>query len=328
MKTILIIEDDKTLRENTAEFLKEEGYTVIFAEDGLIGVQLAMKHLPDLILCDIMMPNMNGYDFYKTIQQIKITSTIPLVFLTAKSEREDIRAGMQLGADDYITKPFDLNELLQTVKVRLEKHDKLLQQNDEKFYALIDNPLMGVFIYQNEKFIYVNNAFAKLFGLYPTDFTELTFGDLTIGEVKELTLEKIRRCLKGIQSTVQIVFEAFHKDTKKKLVVEIFASIVNYKGVPALIGNAVEASKADYESTGISPVAIAVADNEDNLSKREIEVLNLVCKGSPTSEIALLMNVSQRTVDTHRANLLNKTGCKNTADMVMYAIRKKYTVLE
>jgi PAS domain S-box-containing protein len=326
MKTILIIEDDQTLRENTAEFLTEEGYNVIFAEDGLVGVQLAMKHLPDLILCDIMMPNMNGYDFFKTIQQIKATSTIPLVFLTAKTEREDIRTGMQLGADDYITKPFDLNELLQTIKVRLEKHDKLLQQHDEKFYALIDNPLMGVFIYQNEKFIYVNNAFAKIFSLYPPDFADLSFDDITIGEGKELTLEKIRRCLKGIQSSVQIVFEAFHKDTKKKLVVEVFASIVNYKGAPALIGNAIEAAKADYESAGIT--TISIADNEDSLSKREIEVLDMVCKGLSTSEIAVIMNVSQRTVDTHRANLLNKTGCKNTAELVMYAIRKKYIILE
>lgn len=326
MKTILIIEDDQTLRENTSEFLKEEGYNVIFAEDGLVGVQLAMRHLPDLILCDIMMPNMNGYDFFKTIQQIKTTSTIPLVFLTAKTEREDVRTGMQLGADDYITKPFDLNELLQTIKVRLEKHEKLLQMNDEKFYTLLDNPLMGVFIYQNEKFIYVNNAFAKIFGIYVPDFSDLSFQDLILAEGKEQTLEKIRRCLKGIQSSVQVVFEAFHKDSKKKLVVEIFGSIVNYKGVPSLIGNAIEASKADYEAAGIS--TISINDNEDSLSKREIEVLSLVCNGLSTSEIAVYMSLSQRTVDTHRANLLNKTGCKNTAELVMYAIRRKYIVLE
>ena len=326
MKTILIIEDDQTLRENTAEFLKEEGYNVIFAEDGLIGVQLAMQHLPDLILCDIMMPNMNGYDFFKTIQQIKATSTIPLVFLTAKTEREDVRTGMQLGADDYITKPFDLNELLQTIKVRLEKHDKLLQLNDEKFYALIDNPIMGVFIYQDNKFVYVNNAFAKMFDLYVQDFRELTFEDLLVEGGKEQVLDKIRRCLKGIQNSVQIVFEAFHKDTKKKLVIEIFATLVNYKGSPSLIGNAVEASKANSESAGIS--IISAADNEDALSKREIEVLAMVCNGSSTTEIATLMNLSQRTVDTHRANILNKTGCKNTAELVMYAIRRKYVTIE
>ena len=90
MKKILIIEDDTVLRENTAEFIKGQNFKVFIAEDGLVGVQQTLKHLPDLILCDISMPNMNGYDFYKTIKQIKATSTIPLVFLSAKTENEDI----------------------------------------------------------------------------------------------------------------------------------------------------------------------------------------------------------------------------------------------
>jgi CheY-like chemotaxis protein len=81
MKKILIIEDDTVLRENTAEFIKAN-FEVFIAEDGLVGVQQTLKHLPDLILCDISMPNMNGYDFYKTIKQIKSTSTIPLVFFS------------------------------------------------------------------------------------------------------------------------------------------------------------------------------------------------------------------------------------------------------
>jgi DNA-binding response OmpR family regulator len=100
MKKILIIEDDIVLRENTSEFIKKQNFEVFIAEDGLIGIQQTLKHLPDLILCDISMPNMNGYDFYKTIKQIKATSTIPLVFLSAKTKNEDIRIGMQMGADD------------------------------------------------------------------------------------------------------------------------------------------------------------------------------------------------------------------------------------
>jgi PAS domain S-box-containing protein len=324
MKTILIIEDDKTLRENIAELLKEESYNVLFAEDGLIGVQLTISHLPDLILCDIMMPNMNGYDFYKTIQQIKATSTIPLIFLTAKTETKDVRTGMQLGADDYITKPFDLNDLLQTIKVRLNKHDNLLQLNDEKFYAMLDNPLMGVFIYQNEKFLFVNHAFANIFGLCPNDFQELSFADLAVKEGKELLNKKTSRCLKGIQSTFLIVFEAICKNIKKKLFVELYASVVYYKGSPVLIGNVIEVSTEGNKSAGISETS---AFNGE-LSRREIEVLGLVCEGSSTAEIASIMKISQRTVDTHRANLLNKTGCKNTAELVMYAIRKNRITLD
>ena len=98
MKNILLIEDDVITRNNTAELLKEEGFQVFIAEDGLVGVQLTMKYFPDLILCDINMPNMNGYDFFKTIQQIKSTSTIPLIYLTGKTKEE---VEMKLAANKY-----------------------------------------------------------------------------------------------------------------------------------------------------------------------------------------------------------------------------------
>jgi len=326
MKTILIVEDDKTLRENIAEYLKEEKYNVIYAEDGFIGVQLVMKHLPDLILCDIMMPNMNGFEFYKTIQQVKATATIPLIFLTAKVEKEDIREGMQLGADDYITKPFDFNELLKAIKVRLEKHEKIQQLHDEKFYALIDNPLMGVFIYQNNKFVYENTAFSKIFGLCQADFKNLSFDDIIADGHREMTMEKIKRCFRNLQSTVHIVFEAFHKDESKTHVVEVFGEMVTYKGIPSLIGNAIEVSEMSRNKAE-NPL-LKTEHSPDNLSKREVEVLLLICKGNSTAEIANAMNISNRTIDTHRANIHAKTGTKNVAELVMYAIRNKMISFE
>jgi DNA-binding response OmpR family regulator len=119
MKKILIIDDDKILRENTCDFLEEEGYNVISAENGLIGLQQTMNQMPDLILCDINMPHLNGYDFYRTIKQIKSTSTIPLIFITANTENKNINIELHLGVDDYITKPFDLNELLISIRTHL-----------------------------------------------------------------------------------------------------------------------------------------------------------------------------------------------------------------
>jgi DNA-binding response OmpR family regulator len=130
MKKILIIEDDTVLRENTAEFIQGENFEVFVAKDGLEGVQQTLQHLPDLILCDISMPNMDGFDFYKTIKQIRATSTIPLVFFSARTENEDIRAGMQLGADDYIIKPFDFFELLKVIRTRLAKYERIQEFND------------------------------------------------------------------------------------------------------------------------------------------------------------------------------------------------------
>jgi DNA-binding response OmpR family regulator len=128
MKKILIIEDNLEVRENTAEIIGLSNYQVITAENGKIGVELALKELPDLIVCDIMMPVLDGYGVCHLLSKHKETASIPFIFLTAKSEKADFRRGMEMGADDYITKPFDGIELLNAIEVRLKKTDLLKQQ--------------------------------------------------------------------------------------------------------------------------------------------------------------------------------------------------------
>jgi CRP-like cAMP-binding protein/ActR/RegA family two-component response regulator len=123
MKTILIIEDNLEIRENLAEILELDGYEVITAEDGIEGVSQAQDHLPDLILCDIMMPNLDGYGVLHMLSRNPQTMRIPFIFLTAKAEKVDIRKGMSLGADDYIVKPFDETDLLSAVENRLKKYE-------------------------------------------------------------------------------------------------------------------------------------------------------------------------------------------------------------
>lgn len=121
MKTILIIEDDTVLRENTAELLELSNYHVITAPNGKVGVDLAKKMLPDIIVCDIMMPELDGYNTLEILSQIKSTKSIPFIFLSAKTEHSDVRKGMNMGADDYITKPFDEDELISAIESRLAK---------------------------------------------------------------------------------------------------------------------------------------------------------------------------------------------------------------
>lgn len=128
MKKILIIEDNLEVRENTAEIIELSNYKVITAENGKVGVELALKERPDLIVCDIMMPVLDGYGVYHLLSKHKETSSIPFIFLTAKSEKSDFRKGMEMGADDYITKPFDGIELLNAIEVRLKKNELLKQQ--------------------------------------------------------------------------------------------------------------------------------------------------------------------------------------------------------
>jgi CRP/FNR family transcriptional regulator, polysaccharide utilization system transcription regulator len=125
MKTILIIEDNLDVRENTAEILELANYRVLQAENGKIGVEMAQKSKPDLIICDIMMPVLDGYGVIHLLNKNQETASIPFIFLTAKSERIDFRKGMEMGADDYISKPFDDIELLNAVESRIKKNQLL-----------------------------------------------------------------------------------------------------------------------------------------------------------------------------------------------------------
>src|SRR5450631_4233671 len=126
MNSILVIEDNENIRENTAEILELAGYKVYTAENGKKGVEIALKEIPSVIVCDIMMPELDGYGVLHLLKKNTSTENIPFIFLTAKTERGDFRKGMEMGADDYITKPFDDIELLNAIEIRLKKQDILL----------------------------------------------------------------------------------------------------------------------------------------------------------------------------------------------------------
>ncbi len=127
MKKILLIEDNDDIRNNTAEILELSNYKVIQAENGKIGVEKAIAYNPDLIICDIMMPVLDGFGVLHAVHKNDAIKNTPFIFLTAKSERSDFRKGMELGADDYLTKPFSGTELLNAVDSRLKKFELLKQ---------------------------------------------------------------------------------------------------------------------------------------------------------------------------------------------------------
>ena len=128
MKKILVIEDNAQIRENTAEILSLSGFETYEAENGKKGVETAIKQKPDLIVCDIMMPELDGYGVLHLLKNNPGTEHIPFIFLTAKAERADFRKGMEMGADDYITKPFDDIDLLKAIEIRLKKIDIIKTQ--------------------------------------------------------------------------------------------------------------------------------------------------------------------------------------------------------
>jgi diguanylate cyclase len=136
MTKILVIEDEPQVRANIQEILQFGGFDVITASDGFLGLKLARECLPDLIVCDVMMPKLDGYEVITALREDVTTTSIPFIFLTAKVDRQDFRCGMELGADDYITKPFEPLELLKAVEIHLKKYAFIIQHHVKEVHSL------------------------------------------------------------------------------------------------------------------------------------------------------------------------------------------------
>lgn len=177
---ILVIEDNSEMRENIAELLELSSYEVDVAINGKEGVKKALVSVPDLIICDIMMPEMDGYETLSLLSRNPKTMAIPFIFLTAKAEKEDFRKGMDMGADDYLVKPFDHISLINTVQRRLEKHQALLDQTSEGSESFIRSVQLSD-MFDND---YQTQAFAKKEYLYRAgDFAHYVYL-IKSGEVK------------------------------------------------------------------------------------------------------------------------------------------------
>jgi PAS domain S-box-containing protein len=177
MKKILLIEDGELLRANVAEMLSLKDFYVIEAANGHIGLDLAEEHIPDLIICDVMMPELDGYDVLTKLRENPATAMIPFIFTTAKATQADLRKGMELGADDYVTKPFTAKELLNTISMRMEKaiasHKRTevaLDQSQTRFARMADNVPGMIYQFQllrdgTFSFPYVSSGCRELYEL-------------------------------------------------------------------------------------------------------------------------------------------------------------------
>jgi two-component system, sensor histidine kinase and response regulator len=139
MKKILVIEDEPQIRENIQEILQLSNFDAISAPNGVEGLELAQHQMPDLIICDIMMPELDGFSVLQALRHIRSTANIPLIFLTAKSERASLRQGMEFGANDYLTKPFEPDELIRAIQVQLERQERLDQRVQSRLNELCNS---------------------------------------------------------------------------------------------------------------------------------------------------------------------------------------------
>ena len=358
-KKILVIDDFTPLLEEVAEFLSFEGYQTYSANDGTEGVQMAIQYIPDLIICDVEMPKMNGYDVFKTLEKIPATESIPFIFLTARAQVEDFKAGLKLGVDDYITKPLESDNLLMSISKRLKKHNRIKEIQQERFDILLKNPLIGIFIYTNDQFVVVNQKTEKITSYSKKELNKLKLKELIISDT-ETVISKLNSCLKNIHNSVQLKLSLLKKD-KKVVFIELFAKYIEIDSKNAIIGSLVEINNQNIKKSDTSYneqpaefdkivnylISIGKEQTADDitnikqlisfeikskaqkvkekvkLTKRENEILSLICEGLTNSEIADKLFISNRTVDNHRANLLAKTDTKNTAALVAFAFKNR-----
>lgn len=351
MKKILIIDDYKPLLEEVVEFLQMEGYDTSSATNGAEGVQKALQIIPDLIICDINMPHINGYQVYSSLRDIPETQNIPFIFLTAKVQPDDFRKGLKLGVDDYITKPFDLDEITLSIKNQLEKYERIKNSEKIKLEALINNTLTGVFMLQEDRFIFANEKFCEISQFSQEEILNFNFFELAkCSNKKKITL--ISDCQSGKIPVIETQITITTKNGLEVLL-DFYGKNLELEGKNTLLSNiSVATEKTAEEQTSLELIIRYLKNNNKqkiadelisvthllktetkkrhekiinsvNLTKRENEVLNLICKGLKNNEISEKLYISSRTVDNHRANILLKTNTKNTAQLVAFAIKNK-----
>ncbi len=221
MNRILVIEDEESIRETITDILEAENYEVFSAENGSAGINLAKEILPDLILCDVMMPGLSGFDVLAHLRKEHLTESTPFVFLTARSEKESLREGMNLGADDYLTKPFTIEELLAAIEARLKHKEKTLLNTEKKLEELR-----------------LNISFAMPHELNTPIFSILGFAESIRGDIDNLSKEEIREMVGYIHSSAKRL-----KSTIDKFLV--------YVHLRLLLSNKTETDKLKEASTFI-----------------------------------------------------------------------------
>ncbi|GAK91309.1 two-component response regulator [Nonlabens ulvanivorans] len=258
MRKILIIEDDTALRENTAELLELADFNVITAANGRIGIELAKKNNPDVIVCDIMMPEIDGYGVLEALSLDIETNQIPFIFLSARTDHKEVRKGMDLGADDYLTKPFEEDELLKAIETRLAKA--------EVFKTLLNNAPQ---ISNDEDQLRNLN---ELKNFFDDNGEELSFKKGEIIYQEGTRSFRIYLITKGVVKTFQI------DKSGKELITSLFKED-EFLGFTSILDNvAYEESAEALENVNLVGVSKSVLkdvlDNNNNLSMELLQLLS------------------------------------------------------
>lgn len=344
---ILVIEDDLRLAKTIKNVLTLQNYDVCCADNGASGIQKAFEFNPDLILCDIKMDLVDGYQVYNVLKESSLIDHTPFIFITGNSDLQDIRFGLDLGADDYFIKPFDNEKLIRTIEKRLAKYRKLKDSGKNEFKALYNLTPNGLFLFDGSAVFDANPALIQMLGI--PNLTTSSIEDIIDPDSYLKIKDRMNRCTNGLLNsfceTVMLVPEK-----RDKIEVKLHVSAYEkYSGYSLLIGLVIPDNKKtrgkDVVVTDVFQVLkkenIKVTDSlgeklidvfkqqhvnidqqkNDFFTKRENQVLCLSMEGLPIKMIADRLSISDRTVENHRAKLMEKTNSNNIIEVIAFALR-------
>jgi len=350
-KKILVIEDDDRLGITIQNILKVHKYDVCLVNNGAAGIQKTFEYSPNLILCDINMETIDGYQVYKVLDESTILKRIPFIFLTGSSDLDDIRYGMSLGADDYIVKPFNNADLIRSIEKRLEKFETIRDEANREFNQLFNLSPIGIFLFDSQKIHKGNHAFFKLLQFSENAQPEINLSDF----VEETSLKKLQDVIKKNHTENNEIFngEVSFKTHRNELiqvnlVASVFDKFSNYNLYIGILNQLTKSNEKDEAFEFAEKVSnllkrenIKVSDalgekimdifKQKNLdpqkqknsffTKRENEILCLSMEGLPIKIIAYKLAISDRTVEKHRTSLMEKAGANNMIEVIVFALK-------
>jgi len=351
LKKILVIEDDNRLAKTIKNVLSLNEYDVCCAENGASGIQKAFEFNPDLILCDIKMVPVNGYQVYQVLKESLLIDQTPFIFITGNSQLEDIRFGMDLGADDYLIKPFDNERLILTIEIKLAKYRKLKEAGRNEFKALFNLTPNGIFLFNGDLILESNPALIRILNL-PNDQKTCYSIEKLLDTASYLKIkDRISRCKNGLLNSFSETVTLVSLNGEKVDVTLFVSSYEKYSGYSLLIGLVIMDNKKTKGNEVVISEVINVLKNEnirvteslgeklinifkqrrvkmdinknDFFTKRENQVLCLSMEGLPIKMIADQLSISDRTVENHRAKLMGKTNSKNIIEVIAFSISNK-----
>lgn|GEM_PF-420753 len=312
VKKVLLIEDQKDFRESITDMLQFENFKVFTASNGMQGLEIAKKKSPDIILCDIMMPNIDGYEVLKRLKQSNKNFPIPFIFLTALSERDHIRQGMKLGADDYLPKPFTREELLDAISSRLRKYSEMGSYIEHKITGIEDSVTLKLHTLQREV-EEKNNSISRV-----SSQNRLLGQQL---KEKELELAKETFNVIEINNTLQDLKNIINKELQNSSLpedsIQILTALKNRYRKKTVLWNNWTIFQIKFNQTYPDFIKNLTA-RFPKLTQYEMVFISAHLMGLNTTQLADLLNISDDSVRKSRYRIKKKLGLKKEEDFLEF----------